>query len=55
VDTNGAVEAAEIVRGIPELDSAAVAVARRCRFRPYAPEGARVRFRVELPVTFTVR
>ena len=55
VDTSGAVEAAEIVRSIPELDSAAVAVARRCRFRPFEPAGSRVRFRVEIPVTFTVR
>ena len=55
VDTSGAVEAAEIVRSIPELDSAAVAVARSCRFRPFEPAGTRVRFRVEIPVTFRVR
>ena len=55
VDTSGAVEKAEIVRGIAELDSAAVAIARRCRFRPYAPDGVRVRFRVEIPVLFRVR
>jgi len=55
VDTNGAVEAAEIVRSIPELDSTAIAVARSCRFRPYTTAGATVRFRVEIPVMFTVR
>jgi TonB family protein len=55
VDTAGAVEAAEVVRSIPELDSAAVAVARRCRFKPYPPQGARARFRVEIPVIFMER
>jgi TonB family protein len=55
VDTNGAVVAAEVVRSIPELDSAAVAVARRCRFKPYPPAGERVRFRVEIPVIFMAR
>jgi TonB family protein len=53
VDTNGMVMEAAVLRSIPELDSAAVAVARRCRFRPYAAEGAPVRFRVEIPVRFT--
>jgi TonB family protein len=53
VDTNGMVMDAAVLRSIPELDSAAVAVARRCRFRPYAAEGAPVRFRVEIPVLFT--
>jgi len=55
VDTNGAVMDAAVLRSIPELDSAAVAVARRCRFRPYPPAGERVRFRVEIPVLFTAR
>jgi TonB family protein len=55
VDTNGAVMAAEVLRSIPELDSAAVAVARRCRFKPYPPAGERVRFRVEIPVLFRAR
>ena len=55
VDTDGAVVTAEVVRSIPELDSAAVAVARRCRFKPYPPQGERVRFRVEIPVLFTAR
>jgi TonB family protein len=55
VDTTGAVEAAQVVRSIAELDSAAVAVARRCRFVPYESQGARVRFRVEIPVLFTTR
>ena len=53
VDTNGAVLNALVVRSIPELDSAAVAVARRCRFVPYQAQGAAVRFRVEIPVLFT--
>ena len=55
VDTNGAVAATEVVRSIPELDSAAVSVARRCRFRPYVAEGSPVRFRVEIPVIFMAR
>jgi TonB family protein len=55
VDTNGAVLNAQVVRSIPELDSAAVAVARRCRFRPYQAQGAPVRFRVEIPVLFMDR
>jgi TonB family protein len=55
VDTNGAVLNAQVVRSIPELDSAAVAVARRCRFRPYEAKGLPVRFRVEIPVLFTER
>jgi TonB family protein len=55
VDTNGAIEAAEIVRSIPELDGAALTAARSCRFRPYQPAGSAVRFRVEIPVMFTVR
>jgi TonB family protein len=53
VDTNGAVLNALVVRSIPELDSAAVAVARRCRFAPYQAQGSAVRFRVEIPVLFT--
>jgi TonB family protein len=53
VDTNGAILNAQVVRSIPELDSAAVAVARRCRFRPYVAQGSPVRFRVEIPVLFT--
>jgi len=55
VDTNGAVLDAAVLRSIPELDSAAVAVARRCRFKPYPPAGERVRFRVEIPVIFMAR
>jgi TonB family protein len=55
VDTDGAVVTAVVVRSIPELDSAAVAVARRCRFKPYPPQGERVRFRVEIPVIFMAR
>lgn len=55
VDTSGVVEAVQVVHSIPELDSVAVAVARRCRFRPYESDGARVRFRVEIPVLFVAR
>jgi TonB family protein len=55
VDTNGAVTSTEIVRSIAELDSAAAAVAMRCRFHPYPPQGARVRFRVDIPVIFMAR
>ena len=55
VDTSGAVEAVQVLHSIPELDSAAVAVARRCRFQPYESEGTRVRFRVEIPVIFMAR
>jgi TonB family protein len=55
VDTSGAIVTGEIARGIAELDSAAVEVVRRCRFRPFAPEGVPVRFSVEIPVLFRVR
>ena len=55
IDTSGLVTATEIARSIPELDSAAVAVARRCRFRPWPPGAAPVRFQIEIPVTFRVR
>lgn len=54
VDTSGAVTEVRIVRGIPELDSAAVATARGMRFRPFVHEGRRVGGWVRLPIRYTI-
>jgi len=54
VDTSGAVTDVQILRGIPELDSAAVATARGMRFRPFVHEGRRVGGWVRVPVRFTI-
>ena len=54
VDTSGLVIATELIRSIPELDSAAVAFVRKLQFVPYLSGGRPVRFRVEVPVTFTL-
>lgn len=55
VDTSGAVTATRIVRSIPMLDAAASACVRRWRFRPYALDGRRWPFQIEVPVVFTLR
>jgi TonB family protein len=52
VDVDGRVLDAEIVRGIPGLNEAALACARRYRFQPYRSNGNPVRFRYELSLTF---
>jgi protein TonB len=54
VDTSGAVTDVRIMRGIAELDSAAVAVALGMRFRPFVHDGRRVGAWVRIPVTFTL-
>ena len=52
VDSAGAIASATIVKGIPLLDSAAVAVVKGTRFRPYVFAGKPTRFEVEFPVRF---
>ncbi|HYM81717.1 MAG TPA: energy transducer TonB [Candidatus Limnocylindria bacterium] len=52
VDVDGRVLETQIVRGIPALDQAALACARRFRFQPYRANGKPVRFRHELSLTF---
>jgi len=54
VDTSGLVIATELIRSIPELDSAAVGIVREYQFVPYLSGGRRIRFRVDCPVTFTL-
>jgi TonB family protein len=54
VDTTGAVDSVVIARSIPELDSAAVAIARGTLFRPFLHEGRRVGAWVRMPVRFTL-
>lgn len=55
VDTGGSVLRAEVTRGIPELDAAAVRNAMQWRFAPYRIGGAPARFEVEFPVRFVLR
>jgi len=54
VDTSGTVLDARILRGIAELDDAALECVKRYRFRPYVVEGRARRFWVEVPVTFVL-
>ena len=54
VDTSGAVMEASILRGIAELDSAAIDAARRWRFERFTPGGEPRRVRVEFPVRFVL-
>ena len=53
VDTTGAVVETTLLRGIPELDEAAIEAARLCRFVPLELDGRPVRFHVVIPFTFT--
>jgi TonB family protein len=55
VDTSGAVIETRVTRSIAELDSAAVEIVRRLRFRPFLAGGRPARARVDVPITFTVR
>jgi TonB family protein len=52
VDARGMVARTEIVHGIPELDQAAIAAARSCRFVPLGPPGMPQGFVVVVQVRF---
>jgi TonB family protein len=54
VDSGGYVVATSVLRGIRELDGAALAAAREGRFLPIEVAGRRVAFRVLMPFTFTL-
>jgi TonB family protein len=53
VDTAGTVTAVRVARGVPMLDEAALACARRYRFAPCVWQGRAQPFRVALPIRFT--
>jgi TonB family protein len=55
VDTGGAVVEASVVRGIPELNAAALAAVRGMAFVPVRREGRPVSFHVRVPLLFTLR
>ncbi len=50
VDSTGAVTSTEVLRSIPMLDAAAVACVKQWRFKPYAPAGRPIAFRITIPV-----
>jgi len=52
VDTSGAVERVDLVRGIPELNSAAIDWASQMWFEPYRHRGRPARFRIAISVAF---
>lgn len=52
VDSTGTVIETRLRRGIPELDEAALEVARDTRFAPYLHDGRPVGYWVEIPVRF---
>lgn len=54
VDSTGAVREVRVTRGIPELDSAAVAAIRAMRFRPRVLDGRAVAGWFRVPITFTL-
>ena len=54
VDTSGAVMEAQPLRGPRELEAAALDLVRGLRFQPYALEGRACRFRVVVPVVYTL-
>ncbi len=54
VDTGGAVIETQVTRSIAELDSVALACVRGLRFKPFRAEGRPSRFRVDVPITFTL-
>ncbi len=53
VDSRGYVSRLSVLHGIPELNAAALAAARRCHFVPMGPPGSPAGFRVVIAVTFT--
>ncbi len=54
VDTTGAPVDTRVVRSIPELDAAALDCVRRWRFKPLTWQGVPCRYRVLVPVLFTL-
>ncbi len=54
VDTDGTVREARIVKSIPELDAAALEVARGAHFEPVVVDGQPSRFYARLVIPFTV-
>jgi len=52
VGLDGGVEHAEIERGIPELDNAALEWASGVRFEPWRVDGRPAKFRIRIPVAF---
>lgn len=54
VDTSGTVMEVQVTRSIAELDSVALAGVRGLRFKPYRADGRPLRFRIDIPITFTL-
>jgi TonB family protein len=55
VNPDGTVREASVLRSIPELDAAALDVARGARFEPILVDGRPARFYARLAIPFTVR
>jgi TonB family protein len=55
VDADGTVREANVLRSIPELDAAALEVARGARFDPIVVDGRPARFYARLVIPFTAR
>jgi TonB family protein len=54
VDTQGKVEATNVVRSVPGLDEAAIAAARQWEYEPTRVGGKPVRVRITVPITFAL-
>ena len=55
IDTKGNVENAVILKSIPMLDDAALAAAKRCKFKPAMQHDRFVKVRMNIPFTFRLR